>query len=161
MKKGGFMIYLFLLGVACFIGAVWIYSRAEDNSLDKFVSLTQETKGDVARANEKCEELRTSFKEMIAKTEELRKSIIDGNTEWAGNVEAAIKAQSQDLKKLTDEVEILKIRQHSMDKKIIGKEQTFNIKTDQPIAVEFRNAPPPAPKGKGKASLLKRSGVEQ
>jgi hypothetical protein len=158
MRKGERVTLLSVIGVLCLLGAIWVYSKAEDNSFEKFRQASVDAEGSAQSANDKCKELRGLYdnlskrlEEMGASVEGMRKDMVLANTEWAGNVE-------KKMKSLDDDVQILKVRQHTLDKKIIAKEQTLNVKLNgEPIAVDIVDKRKPTPKGKD--SLLKRSGV--
>lgn len=67
-----------------------------------------------------------------------------------------------ELRRLGKEIEILKVQQHSLDKKIIAKETQLNVrflKESDPIPVV--PVRPPLPKGKGQEALIKKSGVKE
>lgn len=81
---------------------------------------------------------------------------------------------AKQIKMLQREFEVLKVQQHSLDKKILGTTKHLNVKIlreSDPIPVQDEgldeaqkgNKNPPAylSKGKGKESLLKKSGVRQ
>lgn len=65
---------------------------------------------------------------------------------------------SKHVQSMNKEIEILKIRQHTLDKKIAAKDKRMEIcfsKESQPVPVNI------LPKGKGQDALLKKSGIKE
>lgn len=156
MKKGGIVVTLFIAGVVLIIGAIFIYSRAEDNSFARLLSTIQETKGDSKKANDQCVDLTEKLTTLQAILSQLQKGIQDLQENQSAQFEHVIEVNRQSLKKVHDDVEILKVRQHTLEKKIISRDRTVNLNLGpRPLEVEIISTSGT----KAKSPLLKRSGV--
>jgi hypothetical protein len=131
-------VYL-LLGLAAlmFVAAVFIYSRSEDNSYSKLLSTIQESKDESKSVNNQCAVMSQTLLDLNSKINKL-------DAETASSVSLL----STELKKIRDTNDIMVVRQHSLEKKIIAKDRTVNVNI---IEQQKAKAKP----------LLERAGVKQ
>jgi mannitol-specific phosphotransferase system IIBC component len=149
VKKGGNMLGIYILfgaAVAMLVAAVFIYSNREDNSFDKLLSAIQDAKAETTTAARK-------LGEATAKVDEL-KQLIDDRT---GTLAMAFDKLEAEFKKVKSENEILVVRQHTLEKKIIAKDRNVNLTVNpgaSPIAVEIFERKPTT-----KKPLLEKAGI--
>jgi hypothetical protein len=154
VKKGGNMLGIYILfgaAIAMLIAAVFIYSNREDNSFDKLLAAVNDSKAETASAVRKLGEATTKVDEL--------KQLLDDRT---GTLAMAFDRLDAEFKKVKSENEILVVRQHSLEKKIIAKDRNINLSggggIGAPITVEILQRPPPLPT---KKPLLEKAGIKQ
>jgi mannitol-specific phosphotransferase system IIBC component len=151
--KGGNMLGIYILfgaAVVMLVAAVFIYSNREENSFDKLLSAVNEAKAETKSAT-------TKLTDATSKVDEL-KQLVDDRT---GILALELENLKKQFEKVKTENEILVVRQHSLEKKIIAKDRNVNLTVNPgsaPIAVEILQKPPPVPT---KKPLLEKAGIKK
>ena len=154
------MTFLFLAGIVCFIAAVWVYSKTDENNFSDAVNLANQSKGDAKLAIERCRELGDWSLKISKDIANLQGAFGDYNKMQTDTLSKFFDENGKLRKDFASEIEMLKVRQHTLEKKIIAKDKTLSV-TSTPIQIQIIDPgvrPKPAP---AKKSLLDRAGVGQ
>lgn len=140
---------LFGAAVVLIIAAVFIYSKAEDNSFAQLLLGVNESRGAAKKAVEACAAYEDQVRSQNDQIEQLKNAIIEYT-----------KSVHKDFEPMQKEFEIMRVRQLTLEKKIIATTRNMNVTLTQPIMVDLVDKAKPTVKTPGPAKdLLRKSGV--
>lgn len=119
-----------------------------------YASYTENAKAKATEADIKA--LRTTNTKLLQELHNLTNLINDNTEKWRG-IAQWCEREEKFKKNLVNEVEILQVRQRSMEKKIISSERTVNLVFGKPIPMQIENIPHTIIKqkrGRGRSALI-------
>jgi hypothetical protein len=132
------IIFLFALAFIAAVGGVFFYVKGENNSYSELVKEVRGYRDEIKEVNKGIDSVTIAFRDTVDKCGNLASN----TSQYLNDVHNAMGQKEENYKKLLGEVEIMRVRQTSMDKAIAAIPKKVHVVIDDTVKMEIQRKPP-------------------